>query len=151
MGTLSQRISMLAAELDALRLIEERRTGARGGWFVLCDLDGFKAAQDAHHEGHAFGDRVLVEFARWLAESSRRGRTGRPADRVATRRGGDEFVVWCPTKVGARLIRNRVRKWTSRLCDVRASAGMGCNMGTADAALYINKTDRKRKSRNLLC
>jgi len=118
----------------------ELRANARDGWFVVCDLNGFKRAQDEHPEGHNYGDRVLREFADFLEGSCRTNR-GRAADRVAARVGGDEFVVWCPTRHGARRIKLRVRAWRSQDHRVSASAGLGKDMATADATMYQYKKD----------
>lgn len=51
---------------------------------VFCDIDGFKAVNDAH--GHSVGDEVLVEVAGRLRSVLRR-------DDTAGRLGGDEMVV----------------------------------------------------------
>jgi diguanylate cyclase (GGDEF)-like protein len=131
------------AETDQLtgmanRFALERRTDAREGWFVVCDLDGFKRAQDAHPEGHAYGDRILREFADFLEGSTRTNR-GKSNDRVAARTGGDEFVVWCPSRHGARRIKRLVRIWRSNDNRVGASAGLGKTLEAADAAMYLNK------------
>jgi diguanylate cyclase (GGDEF)-like protein len=53
---------------------------------LVCDLDGFKAVNDAH--GHRVGDEVLVEVARRLARVVR-------GDDLLCRYGGDEFLVLC--------------------------------------------------------
>lgn len=124
------------------RALLESRTSARGGFFVLCDLDGFKAAQDAHPEGHGYGDRILREFADFLVAVIRTNR-GRSEDRVAIRLGGDEFVVWCPTRHAARRIKKLVRMWRSSDDAVSASAGLGRDMAHADANLFRNKRERK--------
>jgi diguanylate cyclase (GGDEF)-like protein len=71
--------------LDNTRAAQERARAQGGRVAVLfCDLDGFKPVNDRF--GHAAGDTVLVEIARRLASSVRRG------DMVA-RVGGDEFAV----------------------------------------------------------
>ncbi|UUX49867.1 diguanylate cyclase [Nisaea acidiphila] len=54
---------------------------------IMTDIDHFKQVNDAY--GHQTGDRVLVEVARVLKESSR------PTD-VVGRWGGEEFLVICP-------------------------------------------------------
>lgn len=51
---------------------------------MFCDLDGFKAVNDAY--GHQLGDRLLVAVAQRL------GAQLRPQDTLA-RLGGDEFVI----------------------------------------------------------
>jgi diguanylate cyclase (GGDEF)-like protein len=54
---------------------------------ILCDIDGFKAANDAH--GHGFGDRVLEQFAAVLRAALR------DTD-VSGRWGGEEFLIVLP-------------------------------------------------------
>ena len=112
----------------------EERTNGRHGYLLVADLDGFKVAQDAHPEGHIYGDRVLREFASFLFRQTRSER-----DRVAARMGGDEFVVWCPTREGAQKIAARIRQWSSNDGKVTASVGIGYSMVDADADLYSNK------------
>jgi cyclic di-GMP phosphodiesterase Gmr len=63
------------------------RMSGSGASVVFCDLNGFKAVNDAH--GHDVGDAVLVQVARRLK------RTVRGEDYVA-RIGGDEFVIVAP-------------------------------------------------------
>jgi len=158
--SLRRRVEHLESELGAVRKELERdpltgvgnrralesRQDARRGWLVLADLDGFKAAQDAHPDGHGYGDEVLREFAGFLTRTMRQNpRAGSAPDHWVARHGGDEFAVWCPTKRGAQAIKARVRKWRSQCGAVGASAGMGQTMSAADAALYLNKSDRKAK------
>lgn len=63
------------------------RMAGSGASVVFCDLNEFKAVNDAH--GHDAGDAVLVQVARRLK------RTVRGEDFVA-RIGGDEFVIVAP-------------------------------------------------------
>ena len=74
------------ANRSGLRDHLARMTGS-GASVVFCDLNGFKAVNDAH--GHDVGDAVLVQVARRLK------RTVRGEDFVA-RIGGDEFVIIAP-------------------------------------------------------
>ncbi len=55
---------------------------------MFIDLDRFKQVNDAL--GHAFGDRVLVTVAGWLASLQRPGET-------LARFGGDEYVMIIPS------------------------------------------------------
>lgn len=81
-GTPNRRT--LLDRLD-LALARSRRSGVPPT-VIFCDLDGFKAVNDAH--GHGAGDTVLVTVAHRLTAAMR------PADTVA-RIGGDEFVLLC--------------------------------------------------------
>ena len=53
-------------------------------WLVMFDLDNLKPISDGY--GHAWGDRVLCDFAERLADISRDGEVG-------ARIGGDEFAA----------------------------------------------------------
>lgn len=80
------------SSLDALTGLPNRRAldealAAGPAAVVLLDLTGFQAINAAH--GHAAGDGVLVDVAARL-------RAVVPADVVAGRRGGDEFMVVMP-------------------------------------------------------
>ncbi len=68
------------------------RMAGSGASVLFCDLNGFKAINDAH--GHDAGDAVLVQVARRLK------RTVRGEDFVA-RIGGDEFVIVAPPEANA--------------------------------------------------
>lgn len=116
---------------------------------IVCDLDRFKALNDTY--GHPFGDQVLEEFARLLAES----RTGD----VPCRYGGEEFALILPRTTAdeavivAERIRERIRAvpWLgAESLMVTASFGVSdlarCAEGTprallalADDALYAAK------------
>lgn len=111
----------------------ERRTKARDwGWWVAIDLNGFKAAQDEHDDGHAYGDRILVEFSAFVSDITRR-------DDITGRVGGDEFLIWTETREAAMRIRDTIRWWKSRDDRVTASAGLGDIPETAETALYMYK------------
>lgn len=117
---------------------------------VFCDLDGFKAVNDAH--GHQAGDAVLAVVGRRLAATLR-------ADDVVARFGGDEFVVVAegdPTAV-ARETHRRVAAALARPVEVdgvrhHVTAATGTAvalpgedvtadglLAAADAAMYRDK------------
>ena len=112
----------------------ERKIDTREGWFVVADLNNFKAAQDTHPDGHLYGDRILSEFAEFLQRSVRKH-----TDHVVSRLGGDEFVVWCPTYAGARRIWHVIANWYSVDLWVDASVGMGSSMEEADRSMFNQK------------
>jgi len=70
---------------------------------IMLDIDHFKKVNDSH--GHDVGDAVLVETARAIKRSLRRGDT-------VTRIGGEEFLVLCPNTnaEGAQHVAERIRE-----------------------------------------
>ncbi len=79
-GLLNRRAIM--AHLEALHA--DRRKGQQPLALLMCDVDHFKAINDAH--GHEAGDAVLVEVAQLIQAQLRED------DRVG-RVGGEEFLV----------------------------------------------------------
>lgn len=95
---------------------------------VMCiDLDGFKSINDSI--GHYFGDQVLIEVARRMAEQVR------PADTIV-RMGGDEFIVLLPdllrdedvVPVVERLMASIARPYCIQGIDLHVSASVGITM-----------------------
>lgn len=117
------------------------RLSASSGYFILCDLDGLKAVNDTH--GHAAGDGLLREFARFL-RSGIRTFPSRRTDMIAARLHGDEFALWVGNYAGMRRAINRIRGWHSAdYPEVTASAGAGATIEMADARMYAYKRRRK--------
>lgn len=72
------------------------RLSRKGGSLIACDIDHFKAVNDAH--GHGTGDRVIVMLADML-------RTLAPSDAIAARFGGEEFLLFLPATDAATAAR----------------------------------------------
>jgi len=125
------------------------------GVLLYCDLDGFKAVNDAH--GHDFGDRVLRVAANRLTEQVR------DQDHVA-RLGGDEFVIIAqhvtlkaaislaqriersvaePLHVDGVIVNITISIGIAQLGDVPASAGrdVAALLHLADTAMYQAKAN----------
>jgi diguanylate cyclase (GGDEF)-like protein len=119
---------------------------------VLCDLDSFKAINDAH--GHGTGDAVLVDVAYTLRKELR-------AFDLAYRLGGEEFLVLLPgadaesaAEVAERL-RLAVELTRSGGLSVTLSCGAASSgrlpfhyeslFAQADAALYRAKADGRNR------
>ncbi len=123
---------------------------------AMLDIDYFKRLNDAH--GHLFGDRVIREVSRAMAE------TVRQVDKVG-RYGGEEFLVVLPgTDLdGARVLGDRIREAVAALdfppegAKVTISCGVAvwdqglasweALVSMADQALYQAKDD----GRNRVC
>ncbi len=102
--------------LDARLENEVQRAERYGHQFavLMMDLDGFKAINDTY--GHDVGDRVLRDFARFLAE-------GKRSSDFLARYGGDEMAMIMPETDGnsaaqlAGLIKQRMEKFVPVLPD----------------------------------
>lgn len=100
---------------------------------ALLDLDHFKRFNDS--QGHAAGDRLLVDAAgAWAAEL-------RPGD-LLVRIGGEEFAVLLPDcgRAGAQAVLDRLRAATPRA--VTCSAGLAVWDGHEAAADLLARADR---------
>jgi diguanylate cyclase (GGDEF)-like protein len=129
--------------------------GERSLAILFIDLDNFKVVNDAH--GHSLGDEILKAFASSLQRIV-------PANGVAVRLGGDEFIVLlteledpvleateCARRVLAELSRPIIRE--PREITVGASIGISVAKSTtsidallmqADAAMYAAKEGGRR-------
>lgn len=124
------------------RALEEAMAESRyEGWLVFVDLNGLKRVND--ELGHRAGDEVIIEFGVWLRMTTRAARDKVRCDAIAIRAHGDEFLVWTTNKRAARAIRDRVRRWRSQNGVTTASAGIGRDKHSADAAMYIDKQHRR--------
>ncbi len=129
--------------------IEKARRRGHGLAVMFCDLDGFKAVNDAY--GHQLGDRLLVRM------SERVSSLLRPQDTFA-RLGGDEFVIVLAVDepddavvVAERIIAAVAEPFLIDAAELQVSASLGIAlypddgaterelMAHADAAMYHTK------------
>jgi diguanylate cyclase (GGDEF)-like protein len=143
------RLPNRALLMDRLDVALAARADTRSQVGVLfCDVDGFKAINDAL--GHEAGDRVLRHVAERLGSAMRAG------DTVA-RIGGDEFVAVCPRLPARGDLDALVARVAAALAEPSPVAPVGVSIGAilarpgegaagvlrrADAAMYAEKARR---------
>jgi len=141
---------------QAFRELVAAQLRRRGGPSALAvvDLDGFKAVNDSR--GHPAGDEVLGLVATAIRANLR-------AQDLASRYGGDEFVVYladCPVE-GALRIMERIRAVVAAVTGasgstVTASVGLALSVdGSMDLDALVDTADRallsvKRSGKNQL-
>jgi diguanylate cyclase (GGDEF)-like protein len=101
---------------------------------ILIDIDHFKAVNDNY--GHPVGDKVLVEVAAAIRESTR------TTDLVA-RFGGEEFIVVAPetTGVAAHMVAERIRRAITAKTSAKADQGMPvvtASLGVATTEVQVS-------------
>ena len=91
---------------------------------LFLDLDGFKLIND--RLGHLVGDRVLLQVAGRLRETTRLGET-------VARFGGDEFVILCESAdaPGGEAVADRIRAAIRRPLDEAPGFGVTASVGVA--------------------
>ncbi|MCO5071435.1 MAG: GGDEF domain-containing protein [Rhizobiaceae bacterium] len=123
---------------------------------VVCDIDRFKTVNDTF--GHAAGDRVLVAFARFLAQTA-------CPEAIPARVGGEEFAILLPGSnlAAARLFAEDARaafrsmpveglpddrRFTASfgVAELAADESLPDMLRRADVALY----DAKRNGRDIV-
>ncbi|NCO66703.1 MAG: hypothetical protein COW32_02380 [Candidatus Aquicultor secundus] len=102
---------------------------------LFCDLDGFKAFNDAH--GHLLGDQVLVDVAQTIKDSIR------DYD-VASRYGGEEFaIILANTDSDAAVfVAERIR---AKVGELQFNAREGVAQVTISVGIATYPRDAKRK------
>lgn len=138
--------------------VEQARASAEPLSLAFCDIDRFKAINDAH--GHATGDRVLCYVAGQLARLA-------PDDCHVARHGGEEFVMLFPGRdaAAAMALVNEVRAdvaarrlvskstgeridsvtFSAGVAEVDVSADPRAALEAADKALYAAKQSGRNR------
>ncbi len=132
-GLPNRRALQQALDRELARAARKRETVS----VLLVDVDRFKQVNDTY--GHSTGDAALQALAGVLSSSCR-------SMDLATRYGGDEFIVVLPetAKAGAVRAARRIQEQVARLrirdaagVRLRISIGVACTLetGTTEAAL----------------
>lgn len=121
------------------RALEEFVAARRcSGYYIFSDMDGMGLLNKHPDFGHDRVNDYIREFGEWLRKNVRSENLS-----IASRKHGDEFLVWCSNKKGALRIRNSIRSWQSKDGRVTVSAGMGRDVQTADCNMSRFKEERK--------
>lgn len=154
---LPNRLMLIKRLQQAIRTASQRQ---RQLALLFIDLDGFKAVNDGL--GHAVADRLLTVVAARIATCVR-------AEDIASRYGGDEFVVLLTNFNDVAIAVGIVEKIRDHLGerysidgnDVHVSASIGLAMypddgerydallNRADAAMYRDKAARRARAASL--
>ncbi|WP_334143397.1 sensor domain-containing diguanylate cyclase [Rhabdothermincola sp.] len=131
----------LASDRLAQAVARHKRSG-QGVAVLFCDLDGFKAINDAN--GHAAGDLVLQEVARRLSSVTR------ATDTVA-RVGGDEFVIVCEGLVDRDALAELADRVISAVCEpVPLGGGVSVVVGISVGVAVVTDTGEEADADRLL-
>jgi diguanylate cyclase (GGDEF)-like protein len=147
---LPNRVLLMDRLVQALAYAERAGTGVL---VLYLDLDNFKTINDTM--GHSAGDRVLGEIGGRIARCMRGSDT-------ASRVGGDEFVLVCPTSNAgddAAHLRARLQQAIDAPIDVDGiPVTTGASIGTAmypndgtDAVALIDRADQAMYSAKRRC
>ena len=134
----------LESHLD--NLVARANAGDKAISVMMLDLDHFKSINDTH--GHAAGDEVLKEFGNRL-------RQGLRGIDLASRYGGEEFVVAMPDTDGetAKMVADRLRQFVAdepfevdgdgKSVPVTVSIGVTASSGDSDSSKsMLERADR---------
>ena len=132
-------LSNLRSFEERLTLVRASRDEGSGPRSSLLDLDRLKALNDAH--GHLAGAEAVPPVGRLIADRV-------PANAVACRYGGDEFVVALPqcTEAGAHHVADDIRQGVHDaapvLANVQFSGGaLSVSIGLAFAAGEVGRRE----------
>ncbi len=140
-------------EGELRRLIHAMRSSAGPMSLMVLDLDRLKSLNDTH--GHLTGAEAVRSVGHILGSHL-------PADAVACRYGGDEFVVALPAQIGGRCPRDR-RGALSRCQRERSDSGRqtvlrwdaldqrGCGASKVDRGVPRSTNRRARRRVALPC
>ena len=116
------------------RLIEEARTQGEIAAFIMIDIDNFKQINDTN--GHAVGDRIIIECARRL-------RAALPPQALAARLGGDEFA--CVVPFSPQNPERIERLAYSIISAISAPISAGSFNGSVTVSLGLTRSDRMNR------
>ena len=127
--------------------IEERLKQAGHKVLVMIDIDDFKQINDTY--GHIKGDEVICHLASILKQNIRH-------EDLASRFGGDEFIVFFDDYKDKAFIEHRIQTWYGLMQNFTCSMGVYFidskmdlkeSLQKADQALYKAKKSGKGKCR----
>jgi diguanylate cyclase (GGDEF)-like protein len=152
--SLTGLLNRSAFRLIISKELEKAKRNDTDNYIVMADIDNFKSVND--HYGHAIGDTVLINIAKFFMEHIRKGDT-------LARYGGEEFIFFVSdsTEKTVQTVMDRMRVALEHypvpisnnlVINVTASFGVSRLVGVlektinnADAALYEAKAKGKNQ------